>query len=96
MPNQTVAPEASPAFRPAVPASSLGLAFLGRLVFEGDRLDSVWSELIARLTADPADAGAMLDVSTLLQMRGQRDKGLELQAAALAQHRCYRTGWCIG
>jgi hypothetical protein len=96
MPNQTVAPEASPAFRPAVPASSLGLAFLGRLVFEGDRLDSVWNELIARLTADPTDAGAMLDVSTLLQMRGQRDKGLELQAAALAERRCYRTSHGTG
>ena len=37
------------------------LAFLGRLVFEGDRLAEVWSELIGRLTADPGDAGAMLD-----------------------------------
>ena len=72
-------------------ASSLGLAFLGRLVFEGDRLESVWNELIARLTADPADAGAMLDLSTLLQMRGERDKGLALQAAALAERHCYRT-----
>ncbi|WP_394761425.1 RimK family alpha-L-glutamate ligase [Phenylobacterium sp.] len=75
----------------AKPTPSLGLAFLGRLVFEGDRLQQVWSELIARLTADARDAGALLDLSTLLQMRGEREKGLTLQAAALALGRCYRT-----
>lgn len=96
MPSHTADTPASPALRPApsasgAPASSLGLAFLGRLVFEGDRLESVWDGLIARVTADPTDAGALLDVSTLLQLRGQRDKGLELQAAALAERRCYRT-----
>jgi glutathione synthase/RimK-type ligase-like ATP-grasp enzyme len=74
-----------------MPAPSLGLALLGRLVFEGDRLAEMWDSLIARLAADPADAGAMLDLSTLLQMRGERDKGLALQAAALAEHRCFRT-----
>jgi hypothetical protein len=73
------------------PAASLGLAFLGRLVFEGDRLGGVWNDLIARLNADAADAGAMLDLSTLLQMRGEREGGLKLQASALAKSRCYRT-----
>jgi hypothetical protein len=72
-------------------AASLGLAFLGRLVFEGDRLEGVWSELISRLTADGSDAGAMLDLSTLLQMRGDREGGLKLQASALALARGYRT-----
>jgi hypothetical protein len=66
------------------PASSLGLAFLGRTVFEGDQLADVWGDLISRLTADGADAGAMLDLSTLLQMRGDREGGLKLQAEALA------------
>ncbi len=73
------------------PAPSLGLAWLGRLVFEGARVETVWAELITRLTEDPGDVGAMFDISTLLQMRGARDKGLEVQAAALAQQRCYRT-----
>src|SRR4051794_4804306 len=91
MPNPSAAAAVSRLVQPAAPAASLGLAFLGRLVFEGDRLTEVWDGLIARLTADPGDAGAMLDISTLLQMRGQRDKGLALQAAALAHGRCYRT-----
>jgi len=51
----------------------------------------VWDGLVACLAANPADAGAMLDLSTLLQMRGERDKGLALQAAALAERRGYRT-----
>ena len=75
----------------SAPVPSLGLAFLGRLVFEGDRLAEVWDGLVACLAANPADAGAMLDLSTLLQMRGERDKGLALQAAALAERRGYRT-----
>src|SRR5437763_9385706 len=77
--------------RAVASAPSLGLAFLGRRVFEGDRLEAVWGELIGRLTAPAPDPGALLDVSTLLQMRGEREKGLEAQAAALAQCRCYRT-----
>lgn len=76
---------------PARLASSLGLAALGRLVFEGDQLARVWSELFVRLAADPSDAGAKLDISTLLQMRGERQKGLDLQAAALGECRGYRT-----
>jgi len=91
MPSQPAASAASETPRHATPAPSLGLAFLGRLVFEGDRLAGVWDELIARLTADPTDAGAMMDLSTLLQMRGDREGGLKLQASALAQNRCYRT-----
>jgi hypothetical protein len=75
----------------AQPNPSQGLAFLGRLVFEGDRLAEVWSQLINRLTADANDAGAMLDLSTLLQMRGDREGGLKLQANAIATSRCYST-----
>ena len=83
-------PHAAPASLPEFPrrrrdnpAPSLGMAFLGRRCFEGEGVTEVWDSLLTRLTADPGDAGAMLDLSTLLQMRGERDRGLELQAAAL-------------
>ena len=72
-------------------AESLGLAFLGRTVFEGAALEPVWEALRERCLADGEDAGALLDLSTLVQMRGERDKGLELQAAAIAMCRFYRT-----
>ncbi|MDB5466001.1 MAG: glutathione synthase [Phenylobacterium sp.] len=74
----------------AAPAPTLGLAWLARLVTDGHRLTAVWDGLIERITADPGDAGALLDLSTLLQLTGNRDKGLELQATALDLQRCYR------
>ncbi len=91
MPSSQVATPLSSGVSASTPQPSLGLAYLGRTVFEGVKLEAVWSEMIARLNADASDAGAVLDLSTLLQMRGEREKGLELQAAALDACRCYRT-----
>ncbi|HEY8004099.1 MAG TPA: hypothetical protein VIE16_07720 [Phenylobacterium sp.] len=74
-----------------MPATSLGLACLGRVVFEGQRLNEVWEGLANRFRADPTDFGALLDLSTLLLMTNERERGLELQAGALSQEPCYRT-----
>lgn len=77
---------------PSLPvANSLGVAVLGRRAFEGDRLNETWNTLAQRFSADATDAGALLDLSTLVQMKGDREKGLELQAAALAANPVYRT-----
>jgi hypothetical protein len=72
------------------PALTLGLADLARLVFTGQDLQPTWNALMARATASPPDIGAMLDLSTLLQLIGQRDQALALQADALARQRRYR------
>ncbi|HEX3365875.1 hypothetical protein [Phenylobacterium sp.] len=72
-------------------AKSLGLAFLGRTIFEGVRLAEVWDPLAKRFLADPHDSGALMDLATLVQMRGDREKALELQASAIEQCRVYRT-----
>jgi hypothetical protein len=80
----------------ARPAQSLGLAALGRLVFEDRDVETVWAGLVARYSADATDAGALLDISTLVQMRAGREQGLELQATALAQCRCYQTSHGAG
>ena len=78
--------------RAAAPlGESHGMALLGRRVFEGGDLTETWDRLVARFNADPADAGALMDISTLVQMRGERDRGLELQAVALGLARGYRT-----
>jgi hypothetical protein len=45
---------------------------------------------MARATTGAADPGAMLDLSTILQLVGQRDQGLALQADALKLSRHYR------
>jgi hypothetical protein len=72
------------------PAVTGGLAQYARLVFAGRDLQPTWDALMARATATPPDIGAMLDLSTLLQLVGQRDQGLGLQADALARQRHYR------
>jgi hypothetical protein len=68
----------------------IGLARLARLVFEGADLTPTWNGLVERVGADPADAAALLDLSTLLLLTGQRDQGLGLQAQAVALQSCYR------
>jgi hypothetical protein len=80
-----------PAAHVAIPAPSLGVARLMRLIQVEAELAVVWDGLLARLAGDEADAGALMDVSTLLLMSGQTDKGLELQAQAIARQPCYRT-----
>ncbi len=80
----------SPASPMSGPAVTAGLADLARLVFEGRDVQPSFDALLARATATPADVGAMLDLSMLLQLAGQRDQGLALQADALARQRHYR------
>ena len=75
---------------PADPPRTAGLATYARQVFAGGDLQPTWDALMARATADPPDVGAMLDLSTLLQLAGQREQGLALQADALARERRYR------
>jgi len=72
------------------PAITAGVAGYARLVFEGRDVQPTFDALLARASATPADAGAMLDLSTLLQLVGQREQGLALQVDALARQRHYR------
>lgn len=70
--------------------TTLGLAYLARVASDAASLRKVWEGLVERATAEPTDSGAWLDLSTLLQLTGAREKGLEIQAAALADKRCFR------
>ncbi len=79
-----------PADATPVPPTTAGLAHYARAVFAGQDLQPTWDALMARATAEPADLGAMLDLSTILQLVGRRDEGLALQADALARERRYR------
>jgi len=87
----TLAHTTEPFVGACIPAPSLGVARLMRLIQVEAELAVVWDGLLARLAADEGDAGALLDVSTLLQMSGQTEKGLELQAQAIARQPYYRT-----
>ena len=60
-----------------------------RLAYAGQSLQPVWNDLVERVTADPADAAAMMDMSIVLQLSGERERGLAMQATALELERTY-------
>lgn len=75
---------------PESPDRIIGLEAIMRLAYAGEDLNGLWQALIARTNADAADAAAILDMSTILQVSGHRDEGLRLQALALQTRRRFR------
>lgn len=61
----------------------LGNAALMRLAMSGGDLAPLGQQLLARAAADPEDANALLDMSTLLQLTGNRELALAMQRQAL-------------
>jgi hypothetical protein len=72
------------------PAIPIGLAPLARWAFDGTDLAPIGSRLVERAMNDAQDAAALMDLSTILQLIGDRDAGLAWQAQALAVQRRYR------
>ena len=67
----------------------MGLARLLRMTISGNDMGSLGMRLIAR-AGDPAkDACALMDLSTILQLRGDRELGLNIQRQALALQQIY-------
>ena len=74
----------------APPAEVIGLAVLGRMVFEGVDVVPLWDRLMAKNRAAPEDAGVIMDLATLLLLSGQGEAGLRTQAQALALQKLFR------
>lgn len=74
----------------ASPPTPVGLARLAKMAFEGQDLAPVWDALMARALAQPPDPAALMDLSTIAQLKGRRDDRLTLQARALSMQRLYR------
>jgi hypothetical protein len=72
------------------PAVPIGLASLARCAFDGADLAPIGNRLIQRVVDDGQDAAALMDLSTILQLLGDRDAGMAWQAHALAAQRLYR------
>ena len=70
-------------------APLIGLAALMRMAYSGADLGPLGAELVARAERDPADANALMDLSTLLQLRGNREIALATQSQALAMQQIY-------
>jgi hypothetical protein len=67
-----------------------GLAALMTMAFSGIELAPVGAQLIARAQSAPDDANALMDLSTVLQLMGNKDIGLAAQAQALQLQQQYR------
>lgn len=72
------------------PATPIGLPALCKMAFDGLDLAAVWNDLVHRVQAQPDDAAALLDLSTIAQLQGRPQDRLELQSAALNLQRIYR------
>ncbi len=67
-----------------------GLAPLARMAFAGGDLRPLKAHLLDRLARNRNDANALMDLSTVLQLMGQRQLGLSMQALALRIQQSYR------
>lgn len=75
----------------AAPESTalLGLAQIMRRAFDGDDLSGLSDEMTHRIADNAEDAEAMLDMSIILQLRGQHQVALQLQRQALKLRQHY-------
>ena len=81
--------ESEPMIANCSPDPLIGLPTLMTMAFTGVDLTPLGSRLIARAAADPADANALMDMSTVLQLKQSRDIGLAVQAQALQVSQLY-------
>lgn len=68
----------------------IGAAPLTRHAFSGGDMIPIASALVARAEAHPRDANAFLDCSTVLQLTGEREIAMALQAEAIRLQTHYR------
>ena len=67
----------------------IGLAALMRMAFSGADLAPLGMELLSQAGTDSAPANVLMDLSTVLQLRGEHDLALNVQMQALASQQIY-------
>jgi len=70
--------------------SLIGVSPIMHDIYLGRDTAPLWNGLVARVSADSNDAEALMDLSALLQGRGQRKMGLDLQKDAIALQSRFR------
>jgi hypothetical protein len=68
----------------------MGLALLAKMAFEGADLRPLRARLLDRAARHETDANALMDLSTVLHLTGQRECALSVQALALDIQQVYR------
>ncbi len=72
------------------PPTILGLAEPLRMALSGIDLAPMRAGLMRRVERNPLDAGALMDLSVILQLEFRRDLALALQGRALSLHQLFR------
>jgi glutathione synthase/RimK-type ligase-like ATP-grasp enzyme len=70
----------------------IGLAVLAKMAFLGADLSPLGNQMLERIASNPNDANALMDMSIILHLKGNRELGLALQSQALALQQTYRLG----
>jgi hypothetical protein len=68
----------------------MGLASLAKMAFAGADLGPLRARLLDRAARHQTDANALMDLSTVLHLMGQRERALSVQARALDIQQVYR------
>lgn len=76
------------ALKNTTPAPLIGLAKLMRMAFSGEDLAPLGAQLIERAGTNPS-ADTLMDLSTVLQLRGDHDLAMLMQAEAIGDQQIY-------
>jgi len=68
----------------------IGLASLAKMAFDGADLAPLRARLLDRAAHSETDANALMDLSTVLHLMGQRECALSVQALAIDIRQIYR------
>jgi len=71
--------------------TALGVARLSRMAFTGADLNPIWHRLLRSYVFEPENAAALMDLSIVEQIFGNREVGIEHQARALEIQQLYRS-----
>lgn len=72
-------------------ADRIGFASLTRMAFNGYDLRPLWQDLMEQVANGTAGAGVALDLSVIVQLLGNKEAGLLIQAEVLGFQRLYRS-----
>src|SRR3954471_7212340 len=82
--------ERNPIVPPAA-ADRVGFARLTSMAFGGADLGPLRDDLISKLLGGTASAGEGLDLSLILQLMGEKQMGMKIQAEVLSLHQLFRS-----
>src|SRR5260370_8400823 len=72
-------------------ADRIGFAKITTMAFDGTDLRPLRDELLSKIVAGTADAGEGLDLSLIVQLLGDKQMGLAVQAEVLGFHQLFRS-----